>query len=85
MKTAHEFEIEMAVESGKEALQAAIATLQRATAELERYASNYNNASTPAEKAKVLNWAINHLACNIMPNLRIDLLANAQANLARVD
>jgi hypothetical protein len=29
-----------------------------------------------------MNSAINHLVCNIQPNLRIDLLAESQAELA---
>jgi hypothetical protein len=31
-----------------------------------------------------MNWALNALACNITPNLRLDLIANAQAELASV-
>ena len=35
-------------------------------------------------KSQVMNWALNTLACNITPNLRLDLIANAQAELASV-
>ncbi len=31
-----------------------------------------------------INYAINHLCCNIQPNLRIDLLADSQAELAKL-
>jgi hypothetical protein len=32
----------------------------------------------------VLNWTINYLVTGILPNLRIDLLANAQAGLKTI-
>jgi hypothetical protein len=47
---------------------------------LEVYADKYDNAGTDYERAKVINYAINHLYCNIQPNLRIDLLADSQAD-----
>ena len=43
------------------------------------------NASTDYERGKVVNYAINHLYCNIQPNLRIDLLADSQAVLAKLE
>jgi len=45
----------------------------------------YDNASTDYDRAKVINYAINHLYCNIQPNLRIDLLADSQAELAKLE
>jgi len=67
----------------KERLQSAINSLQRAMYELEVYADKFDNASTDYDRAKVINYAINHLYCNIQPNLRIDLLAHSQAELTR--
>jgi hypothetical protein len=32
-----------------------------------------------------MNWTLNELACNITPNLRLDLIASAQAELVRAD
>jgi hypothetical protein len=32
-----------------------------------------------------MNYAINHLYSNIQPNLRIDLLADSQADLAKLE
>ena len=50
--------------------------------ELERYAEKFDEAKDNVERSKVLNHSINHLVCNIQPNLRIDLLAYSQAELA---
>jgi hypothetical protein len=69
----------------KERLQSAINSLQRAMYDLEVYADKFDNASTDYDRAKVMNYAINHLYCNIQPNLRIDLLADSQAELAKLE
>ncbi len=74
-----------ACESARERLQDSINTLQRAMYELECYEEKFNEAEDNAERAKVLNHAINHLVCNIQPNLRIDLLADSQAELAKLE
>ena len=71
-----------ACESARERLQNSINTLQRAMYELERYAEKFDEAKDNVERSKVLNHSINHLVCNIQPNLRIDLLAYSQAELA---
>ena len=69
----------------KERLQSAINSLQRAMYDLEVYADKFDNASTDYDRAKVINYAINHLYCNIQPNLRIDLLVGSQAELAKLE
>jgi len=71
-------------EIAKERLQSAINSLQRAMYELEGYADKYDNGDTDRDRAKAINYAINHLCCNIQPNLRIDLLADSQAELAKL-
>jgi methionine aminopeptidase len=71
-------------ESARERLQDSINTLQRAMYELERYAEKFDEAEDNVERAKVLNYSINHLVCNIQPNLRIDLLAHSQAELTKL-
>ena len=71
-------------EQAKQRLQSAINSLQRAMYDLEVYADKYDNAGTDYERAKVVNYAINHLYCNIQPNLRIDVLADSQAELAKL-
>jgi methionine aminopeptidase len=72
-------------ESARERLQDSINTLQRAMYELERYAEKFNEAVDNLERAKVLNHSVNHLVCNIQPNLRIDLLADSQAELVKLE
>ena len=72
-------------EIAKERLQSAINSLQRAMHDLEVYADKFDNAATDYERGKVMNYAINHLYCNIQPNLRIDLLADSQAELAKLE
>ena len=47
-------------------------------------AERLDTAETLQDKSQVMNWALNALACNITPNLRLDLIANAQAELASV-
>ena len=65
-----------------ERLQAASNQLQRSMYDMECYAEKLDAANSDRERSQVLNWAINHLVCNIQPNLRIDLLAQSQAELA---
>jgi len=72
-------------EIAKQRLQSAINSLQRAMYDLEVYSSKFDNANTDYDRAKVVNYAINHLYCNIQPNLRIDLLADSQAELAKLE
>lgn len=64
-----------------EALETAYFTLMRAAQELESYKAKLEQADTHQQKAAIINWAINYLATGIYPNIRIDMLANAQANL----
>lgn len=66
----------------QERLQTAINTLQRSMYDLECYSERLDAADSDSERAWVMNGAINHLVCNIQPNLRIDLLAESQAELA---
>lgn len=72
-------------ELAKQRLQSALNSLQRAMYDLEVYVDKYDSAATDYERAKVINYAINHLYCNIQPNLRIDLLADSQAELAKLE
>lgn len=65
-----------------ERLQAAINQLQRSMYDMECYAEKLAAAENDRERAQAMNWAINHLVCNIQPNYRIDLLATSQAELA---
>ena len=85
MKTEHEIKAQYAEEAALKALLHAQTTLEANIRELDRYIEKFKEASTPKDKAAVLNWSLNHLVCNITPNLRLDLIANAQAELARTE
>ena len=85
MKTEHEIKAQYAEEEALKALLHAQTTLEANMRELDRYIEKFKEASTPKDKAAVLNWSLNHLVCNITPNLRLDLIANAQAELARTE
>ena len=78
----HEIQKQYAVNQAKERLQDAVNTLQRSTYELEVYIERFEQADTERERSQIVNWAVNHLVCNITPNLRIDLLADSQTQLA---
>lgn len=77
------YEAKHAREQAVQQMQEAINHLQRTHYEMDRYLERMEEAATDSERAQILNWSINHLVCNIMPNLRIDLLANSQAALAK--
>jgi hypothetical protein len=77
------YEAKHAREQAVQQMQEAINHLQRSHYEMDRYLERMEEAVTDRERAQILNWSINHLVCNIMPNLRIDLLANSQAALAK--
>ncbi len=78
----HEIQKQYAVNQAKERLQDAVNTLQRSMYELEVYIERFDQAETERERSQVVNWAVNYLVCSITPNLRIDLLADSQAQLA---
>ena len=78
----HEIQKQYAVTQAKERLQDAVNTLQRSMYELEVYIERFDQAETERERSQVVNWAVNYLVCSITPNLRIDLLADSQAQLA---
>jgi hypothetical protein len=79
-----QFEKQLAKQQAVERMQNAVNTLQRSMYEIERYKEDLEQSDNPEQQAKILNWAINHLVCNISPNLRIDLLADSQAELNRL-
>ena len=71
MKTEHEIKAQYAEEEALKALLHAQTTLEANMRELDRYIEKFKEASTPKDKAAVLNWSLNHLVCNITPNLRL--------------
>ena len=68
-------------EKATERLQDAINFLQRIVYDLELCAEKLEAADDDRQRAQVMNWSINLLVCNILLNLRIDLLATGQAEL----
>ena len=75
---------QMTEQKAKDALLTARSTLERSLRELDHYIERLDTAETLQDKSQVMNWALNALACNITPNLRLALIANAQAELASV-
>lgn len=68
----------------RESLLGARATLACAIKELDVYLDKFESAEDDGGRARVMNWVINHLVCNIQGNLRIDRLADHQAELTRL-
>lgn len=85
MTTPAEFQAHYAEQRGREAIAQARATLERALREIDSYAERYDSADALRDKTKVLNWTLNYLATGVTPNLRLDLIADAQAELARTE
>lgn len=83
--TQAQYEIESAQRQGREAIEQARKTLESALLEIGRYATRFEEAESIRDQANVLNWTLGHLANNITPNLRLDMLATAQANLLRAE
>ena len=75
---------QMTEQKAKDALLTARSTLERSLRELDHYIERLDMAETPHDKSQVMNWALNALACNITPNLRLDLIAHAQAELLSI-
>ncbi|MGH8567423.1 MAG: hypothetical protein ACREXU_05240 [Gammaproteobacteria bacterium] len=60
------------------------ATLERAIREIDRYLKNFDEAENDHDRARALNWTINYLATGVLGNLRLDRIADQQAELARL-
>ena len=85
MKTEAEYIAQYAETSGRDVLANARTTMQRALEELDRYIARYDEAESLKDKANVLNWTLSHLATYVPNNVRLDLIASAQAELVRAD
>jgi len=70
-------------ENAKQALLIAKGTLERSLRELNHHLDWLEATASPRDKARVMNSALHELTCNILPNLRLDLIADAQADFAR--
>ena len=84
MKNEAEWQTQIAEQSAADALANTRGTLVRALQELDTYIDKFSTADSTARKAELLNWTLNYLATGITPNLRLDLIANAQAVFTRL-
>jgi hypothetical protein len=84
MKNETEWQTQIAEQNAADALANARGTLIHALHELDSYIEKFDAADSPTRKAELLNWTLNHLATGITPNLRLDLIANAQAMFTRL-
>lgn len=66
-----------------DALGVARRVLETAIKELDRHGSRILESEFPEDKADVMNWTVSYLCTSIMPNLRLDLIAGAQAEYVR--
>lgn len=83
-KTAPDLETRIALHHGVNALQCMREALERASQEIARYEGQFAEADDLDKKARVLNRAINFLCTGVMNNARIDLAADAQAELGAI-
>jgi hypothetical protein len=83
MKTVNQIKTQYAEQAALKALLHAQTVLEANMHEMDSYIEKFKNATNPHDKAAVLNWCLNHLVCNLTPHLRLDLIANAQAEIAR--
>lgn len=72
----------IAIDRGGQSLDLMRKALLRAAAEIARYDERYRETDDLAEMARIMNAAILHVTANVLPNVRIDLAADAQAELA---
>lgn len=77
----NQFEIHVASRNGASALREMRLALEYAAEKLMEYEARYEGMEGLLDKAQVLNCALAHVCTGLMPNARIDLAANAQAEL----
>lgn len=77
-------DIRIAIKRGSQRLELIREALLRGADEMARYEAQYAEVSSPAEKARILNRAIGHACGSILPNARIELAADAQAELQAI-
>jgi hypothetical protein len=72
-------------QNAREALVYARDILKRAIREIDTYIDYLDKAENNSKRAQIMNWALYYLVCNILPNVRLDLIANAQAEFSKPD
>jgi len=78
-----EYQTRSANTRARNALANARAILESATRQLDDYAERFEQAESQHARADIINWTLAHLATYIPANIRLDLLASAQAELTR--
>lgn len=53
-------------------------------ADMRRYADRLATCENDKERADVLNWMLHAAVSNLLPNMRLDMVAKAQAELTTV-
>lgn len=72
-------------QNAREALVSARGILERAIREVDTYIDYLDKADNNCKRAQIMNWALHYLVCNILPNVRLDVIANAQAEFSKPD
>jgi hypothetical protein len=70
-------------DNAKQVLLNARATLERTQRDLDHQIARLDDATSDHDKARIMRSVLHDLTCNILPNLRLDLIADAQADFAR--
>jgi hypothetical protein len=78
-------EIKEAQNDAVKRLNDAIDVLTRATRDMELYKARILATEDLRAQAEAINWALQHLATNVLGNLRLDRMASAQARLLVLD
>jgi hypothetical protein len=71
----------IALRLAADALRCMRESLERATKDIENYEAQFLKADSLGRKAKILNAAIIRICTGVINNARIDLAADAQAEL----
>ena len=69
----------------KKCLRHASNQLSKAAYEIDKYLNDFSTARLPIRRQVILNQAIEHLVCNVLPSLGISEMARVQVQLALRD
>ena len=83
-KAAPDLETRIALLHGAKALQCMRESLERAAKDIAHCEAQFLEADNLSRKAKVLNKAIIRMCTGVINNARIDLAADAQAELSAI-
>ena len=69
----------------KKCLRHASNQLSKAAYEIDQYLNDFSTTRLPIRRQVILNQAIEHLVCNVLPSLGISEMARVQVQLALRD